>query len=54
MRILMLLTAVAIAAGSASLSGCTSDPNAPGLQAMEAPNSCGPAGTKDREACSNR
>jgi hypothetical protein len=45
------LAALAIAAGLASLPGCTSNPNAPGIQAMEPVNACGPGGSSDAEDC---
>lgn len=52
------LLALAIAAGLGSLSGlagCTSNPNDPAIQAMNnPPNSCGPGGTRDINACGGR
>jgi len=48
-----LFAILIVSIGLPSLASCTYDPNSPALQAMEAPNSCGPGGTKAREQCSN-
>ncbi|WEK48667.1 MAG: hypothetical protein P0Y66_12640 [Candidatus Kaistia colombiensis] len=47
----ILLAALAISAGLASLAGCTSNPNAPAIKAMEPVNACGPGGSSDAEDC---
>lgn len=50
----VLLTALVISTGLVGLSGlagCTSNPNAPGIQAMNPVNACGPGGTSDAEDC---
>lgn len=50
-----ILALLIITAGLFSLSGCTSNPNSPGIQAMQPVNACGPAGSSDAEDCgSNR
>lgn len=52
MRALFAILILSIALPS--LTSCTYDPNSPALRAMEAPNACGPGGTKAREQCSHR
>ena len=52
MRIILACLVLAIALPS--LSSCNSDPNSPALQAMIAPNSCGPGGTTDPNGCGSR
>jgi len=49
-----LLAVLAISAGLASLSGCTSNPNAPAIKAMDDPvNACGPGGSSNVNDCSS-
>jgi hypothetical protein len=50
-----VLAVLAITTGLFSLTGCTSNPNSPGIQAMNPVNACGPGGSSDAEDCdSNR
>lgn len=46
-----LLTVLAVTTSLAGFAGCTSNPNAPGIQAMEPVNACGPGGSSDAEDC---
>lgn len=48
-----LFAILIVSIGLPSTASCTYDPNSPALQAMEAPNTCGPGSTKAREQCSN-
>jgi hypothetical protein len=50
----LVLTCLMLVAALPSISGCNYDPNSPAMKAMESPNSCGPGGTQNREACSSR
>jgi hypothetical protein len=47
----VVLAALAVTAGLASLSGCTSNPNAPAIEAMQPVNACGPGGTSNVNDC---
>jgi hypothetical protein len=50
-----VLAVLAITTGLFGLAGCTSNPNAPGIEAMNPVNACGPGGSSDPEGCgSNR
>lgn len=46
-----LLAVLAISAGLAGLAGCTTNPNAPAIQAMDPVNACGPGGTSNAADC---
>ncbi|BCP53043.1 hypothetical protein K32_16600 [Kaistia sp. 32K] len=46
-----LLLALAIGSSLVPLTGCTSNPNAPGIEAMNPVNACGPGGSANAEDC---
>lgn len=48
-----LFAILIVSIGLPCLASCTYDPNSPAIRAMEAPNACGPGGTKAREQCSS-
>lgn len=47
-----LIAVLVVLASVSGLGGCTSDPNAPAIQAMQPVNACGLGGTPDINACS--